>query len=514
MSNFFIYSILPTVSMVVAVCWFFYLMQKKIKNNYSVNSNNDIEVQKENAVLQERNLLLQKNLDEKNVILKQLQEQNIDLEKRIISTQNCLTQIEEKKHGLETQIVELKELYNSQKQQNNQLNQKIQNLEKLNGELGFMNNNLENNLQILKTQIDKNQEQISKNSLEQFQNLANQILEEKTKKFSEVNIKNLDSILQPLGKNIEEFKKQIAEVYDKESKERFSLEKMVKSLQENTNKISEQANNLANALQGSSKKQGNWGEMILERILQNSGLTRDVNYFREKSFVNEEGKNLRPDFQILLPDDRLVVTDSKVSLNAYEKFCSTDNKEQQRIFINDHLNSIYSHIDNLHQKKYEELKKSLDFTIMFIPIEPAYLLAIQQDPQLWAYAYQKKILIVSSTNLIVCLKLINDLWQRENQSRNANKIVKSAERLLDKLLIFCESFVKIGKQIDGLNISYNTAFNQISQGKGNVILQVKNLSSNFGLNNSKQIPEILLNNLDDEELSQELIVDEEITKQN
>lgn len=502
MAGFLIYFI-TAVCLIIAIFGLgFYLIRKNLKSASNILVS-EVDIQRENAVLNERNNSLNKLIADKDIELKKIQEINGELQKKIIVAENNLTQSAEKINSFEAKINEIKDLYDYQQRQNIELNNKIQKLQKDNGELASTNNILQ-----------EFKDNFPKYSLEQFQNLANKIFEEKSTKFCEINSKNIDSILQPLGKNIEEFKKQVFEVYDKESKERFSLEKMVKSLQENTNKISEQANNLANALQGSSKKQGNWGEMILERILQNSGLTRDVNYFREKSFVNEEGKNLRPDFQILLPDDRLVVTDSKVSLNAYEKFCSTDNKEQQRIFINDHLNSIYSHIDNLYQKKYEELKKSLDFTIMFIPIEPAYLLAIQQDPQLWAYAYQKKILIVSSTNLIVCLKLINDLWQRENQSRNANKIVKSAERLLDKLLIFCESFVKIGKQIDGLNISYNTAFNQISQGKGNVISQVKNLSSNFGLNNSKQIPEILLNNLDDEELTQELIVEEEITKQN
>jgi DNA recombination protein RmuC len=207
---------------------------------------------------------------------------------------------------------------------------------------------------------------------------------------------------------------------------------------------------------------------------------------------------LRPDFQILLPDNRLIITDSKVSLIAYEKYCSIDDQQQQKTFISDHLKSIYSHIDGLSLKKYDDLQKSLDFTLMFFPVEPAYLLAMQHDPQLWFYAYEKRILLISPTNLIICLKLINDLWNRELQNRNAQEIVNRAEKLYDKFVTFVENFSKIGNQIEVLNKTYETALSQLSSGRGNLISQAQKIKD-LGLKSSKKIPEILTNNQDEED---------------
>ncbi len=491
--------IISTITLVIIGLVFnkkFYNNKKNTLINSSDNDNNQkiIELEKQIAVLNERIFNRDKQIEIQNNDLekyKQKLEIN-EIEKN--EFERNISSLSSEKNIFEKKFNEIKSEFDNQKNEIFQLNKNIQSLENSNGELVFKNKNLQEHLATLKNDITNSQQ----NSIQQFEILANKILEEKSQKFSESNLSSLKTILNPLGQNIDEFKKQIGEVYNKEARERFSLERVVKDLQENSNKISQEAVNLTNALKGSAKKQGNWGEMILESILQHSGLKKDINYFREKSFVNDEGKNLRPDFQILLPDNRLIITDSKVSLIAYEKYCSIDDQQQQKTFINDHLKSIYSHIDGLSLKKYDDLQKSLDFTLMFFPVEPAYLLAMQHDPQLWFYAYEKRILLISPTNLIICLKLINDLWNRELQNRNAQEIVNRAEKLYDKFVTFVENFSKIGNQIEVLNKTYETALNQLSSGRGNLISQAQKIKD-LGLKSSKKIPEILTNNQDEED---------------
>jgi DNA recombination protein RmuC len=332
---------------------------------------------------------------------------------------------------------------------------------------------------------------IQKTAHLQFEKIASQILEEKSGKFTEVNKTNIEAILKPLGENISSFKKKVEETYDKESKQRFALEEKVKELVEQTNKVSSEANNLATALKGQAKKQGNWGEMILESILQQSGLVKNREYFLQQTIKDEEGKSLRPDVLVKLPDSRVIIIDSKVSLVAYDRFSSADTVDEQAVHLNEHLKSLYGHIDELSGKKYDNLEQSLDFTMMFVPIEPAYLLAIQNDPNLWAYAYSKRILLISPTNLIACLKLMSDLWKREMQSKNAQEIVKRGELLYDKIVLFAETLEDVGRHISRTQQSYATAVGQLKSGSGNVMGQAVKLK-NLGLKSSKEIPAALL----------------------
>jgi DNA recombination protein RmuC len=325
----------------------------------------------------------------------------------------------------------------------------------------------------------------------QFEQIANKILEEKSGKFTEANKHNIDAILKPLGEKIEVFKKQVEETYDKESKLRFSLEERVKELVEQSNKISSEANNLASALKGQSKKQGNWGEMILESILQQSGLVKNREYFLQHTIQNDEGKNLRPDVLVKLPDERIIIIDSKVSLVAYDRFCSADTSEEQELSMTEHLRSIYAHIDELHSKKYDNLESALDFTMMFIPIEPAYLVAIQADQDLWSKAYNKRILLISPTNLIACLKLMADLWKRELQSKNAMEIVKRGELMFEKFVSFAVTMEDLGRHITRTQSSYATALGQLNSGTGNLISQAQKLKG-LGLKSSKEMPPALL----------------------
>jgi DNA recombination protein RmuC len=325
----------------------------------------------------------------------------------------------------------------------------------------------------------------------QFERIANQILEEKSGKFTETNKANMEALLRPLGENIELFRKKVEDTYDKESRERFSLEGRVKELIEQTNKVSAEANNLATALKGQSKKQGNWGEVILESILQKSGLQKDREYFVQKNIKDEAGKNLRPDVLVQLPDNRTIIIDSKVSLVSYDRFSASERAEDQALFLEEHLKSVYGHIDDLHSKKYDDLEASLDFTMMFIPIEPAYLLAIQHDAELWAYAYSKRILLISPTTLIACLKLIADLWKREMQSKNAQEIVRRGELLYEKFVVFAGTMEDIGKHLGKSQSAYQEAIGQLHTGSGNLVGQALKLKD-LGLKSSKEIPASLL----------------------
>ncbi|OAV75740.1 DNA recombination protein rmuC [Bacteroidales bacterium Barb7] len=333
--------------------------------------------------------------------------------------------------------------------------------------------------------------EIRKTSQLHFEKIANQILEEKSSKFTEANRANIEAILKPLGENIDNFKKRVEETYDKESKQRFSLEEKVKELVEQTNKVSNEANNLAAALKSQVKKQGNWGEMILESILQKSGLVKDREYFLQQTIKDEEGKSLRPDVLVKLPDNRIIIIDSKVSLVAYDRFSSSETAEEQKIHLAEHLKSIYAHIDELHGKKYDNLESSLDFTMMFIPIEPSYLIAIQTDQDLWAYAYSKRILLISPTNLIACLKLMADLWKREMQSKNAMEIVKRGEMLYEKFVMFASTLEDVGKHIHKAQQSYTAAVGQLNTGNGHLVGQALKLRS-LGLKSSKEIPATML----------------------
>jgi DNA recombination protein RmuC len=349
---------------------------------------------------------------------------------------------------------------------------------KLSTNNSFLSEKLENQ----KTEF----EELQKTAHLQFEKIANKLFEEKSSKFTETNKASIETLLNPLKEDINKFKTKVEETYDKESKERFSLEKVVKELQEQTNKVSAEANNLATALKGKPQKRGNWGEMILERILESSGLTKDREYFIQQSMKDEDGNTLRPDVRVSLPDERVIIIDSKVSLVAYDKLAATENPDEQKIFLEEHLQSIYIHIEQLSNKRYDDFETSLDFTMMFIPIEPAYFAALQGNPNLWSYAYDKRILLISPTNLIACLKLISDLWRREWQNKNAMEIVKRGEALYEKFVGFTKTFEEIGNSIKSSQEKYDKALGQLKDGKGNLVNQAIQLK-NLGLKSDKKI---------------------------
>jgi DNA recombination protein RmuC len=354
-------------------------------------------------------------------------------------------------------------------------------------QLKAQNDGLNDKLNTLRKEIEDSRKTFET----EFKNMAQTILDEKTQKFTELNKTNMDSILKPLSDNIESFKKKVEETYDKESKERFSLGDRVKELLELNQKISKEATDLTRALKGDSKKQGNWGEVILERILEKSGLERGREYSTQESYRDDHGNIFRPDVVLTYPDDRKVVIDSKVSLVAYEKYASSEDSDEQKLFLKEHIRSLRSHIDSLSLKKYDELVKSLDFTMMFIPIEPAYLEAVREDEDLWHYAYNKRILLISPTHLVSAIKMIADLWKREFQNRNAEEIAKRGGLLYDKFVGFVENLEKVGKNLSLAGKSYDEALNQLSTGRGNLVNQAEQLKK-LGLKTTKDIPSSVL----------------------
>ncbi|MGE5355621.1 MAG: DNA recombination protein RmuC [Deltaproteobacteria bacterium] len=369
------------------------------------------------------------------------------------------------------------------------------------------NDALNEKLQTQKEEI----EALGKKFNTEFENIANKILETKTEKFTKLNSENLKTILEPLGQNINDFKKQVSEVYQAESKERFSLGEKVRELAQLNQIISEEAKNLTKALKGEAKTQGRWGEMILESILEKSGLVKGREYFMEHELLDadgnplksdSEGKKMRPDAVIKYPDNRSVIIDSKVSLNAFSRLIASADAEEQKQELAAHVSAVKSHIVTLSAKGYDDYDKALDFVMMFVPSEPAYIAALQGDPDLWNFAYDKRILLLSPTNLITSLKLIVDLWKREYQNQNALEIAKRGALLYDKFVGFVENLNKVGKKIEEASDAYNNAKGQLNSGSGNLVQQANELK-NLGLKTKKELQKGIVNNAIGKELPEQ-----------
>ncbi|HNQ61816.1 MAG TPA: DNA recombination protein RmuC [Bacteroidia bacterium] len=348
---------------------------------------------------------------------------------------------------------------------------------------------LQNKLDEQQIELSRLQEKFTK----EFENLANKILEEKSQKFTEQNRTNLDIILNPLKERIKEFELKIDTSYKAEAAERNSLKGEIKNLVELNKQISEEANNLAKALKGDTKKQGNWGEIILEKILERSGLVKGQEYDVQVSTSNEEGKRIQPDVVVYLPDEKHLIVDSKVSLVAYEEMVNSTNDEDRESALKNHLLSVRNHIKILSEKNYQSSSDftSPDFVLLFMPIESSFGLAVQSDNELFNYAWDRKIVIVSPTTLLATLRTISSVWKQEKQTRNALEIARQSGALYDKFKGFLDDLIDVGKRMDMAKSSYSDAMNKLSGGTGNILKRIEDIKK-LGAKTSKEIPASLL----------------------
>ena len=343
--------------------------------------------------------------------------------------------------------------------------------------------------------LENAEEQLSN----RFKTLASEILEEKSKKFTDQNKTNLNQLLEPLKIKITEFQGQVNEVYIQEGKDRSALSEQVKQLMALNNQLSEDAHNLTLALKGQAKVQGNWGELILERILEASGLRKGHEYEVQESHSREDGSRVQPDVVIHLPENRHLIIDAKVSLTAYEVYAKTENDSESDAATKRHLESIRSHIKGLSEKNYQQLYgvKSLDFVLMFIPIEPAFMLAIAHDENLWLDSWNRNILLVSPSTLLFVVRTVAHLWRQEQQNHNAQEIARRGAELYDKLAGFVEDLDMLGKRLRQAQETYDGAYNKFTSGKGNVIRQAEMLKQ-LGIEPDRKLPQSLLDRSSEE----------------
>lgn len=418
----------------------------KIQESYDTVTHQVRELEKKLASLEGRNQDLIERLDEKASLIKELQHREQDLENQNQEYASVNARLKERQDSLEREMQKEKEIFNQLKEQQK----------------------------------------------EEFKNLTQTILEEKSQKFTEMNSEKLKQILDPLGTNIEQFKKKVEDVYNEENKDRASLKEQLKQLKELNNQMSEDAKNLVKALKGDSKTQGNWGEVILKRILEKSGLREGYEFETEVHETTDENKRYRPDVVVKLPDEKRMIIDSKVTLTAYEQLVNAETEEEKEAFFKQHVLSVKTHIKGLSEKNYQKLYEvSPDFTLMFIPIQPAFDLAMMREPDLYNEAFDKNIIIVSPTTLLATLSTVHSVWKQEYQSKNAIEIARQSGNMYDKFVGFVDDLEKIGKSIESSSSAYSEAMKKLQSGKGNLVSRAEKLKE-LGAKASKQIEDKLI----------------------
>lgn len=351
------------------------------------------------------------------------------------------------------------------------------------------NKNLQLKLDEHKSEVEKLQKKFTND----FEVLANKILEEKSNKFTVQNKENLKIILHPLQEKIKIFEDKVEQTHKESIDYHAALRQQIIGLKEMNLQMSKETINLTKALKGDSKTQGNWGELVLERVLEKSGLEKDREYYVQQSFTNEDGKRILPDVVIHLPDNKKMIVDSKVSLTAYEQYINEDDESLKVQFLKEHITSLKRHVDQLSEKKYEDIYKieSPDFVLLFIPIEPAFAVAINTDNHLYNKAFEKNIVIVTPTTLLATLRTIDSMWNNEKQQKNAIEIARQAGALYDKFQSFLNDLITIGKRIDESKKEYSNAMNKLFEGRGNLISSVEKLKK-MGAKAKKAIPENII----------------------
>lgn len=384
----------------------------------------------------------------------------------------------------------------------NQLKIDFQALEKTKDELSnelsalrVHKSNLEEKLENQLNEMKKLQDKFTQD----FELIAHKILRQNSSDFSESHQKELAQILNPLQEKIQSFEKKVEEKYQLNRDEQISLKEQIKQLTELNGELNEQAQNLTKALKADTKKQGNWGEVILSRILERSGLTKGSEYELQYSATTEDNKRLQPDVVIHLPEEKHLIIDSKVSLVAYERFVNESDDVKRQSHLKEHISSVKQHVKGLSEKNYQNLSKinSPDFVLLFMPIEPAFSLAMQSDNDLYAYAWEKKVVIVSPSTLLATLRTIASIWQQEKQTRNAIEIAQRAGRLYDKFVGFVDDMAKIDRGLNSAQNAYDDALNKLKNGRGNIIGRLEHLRE-LGAESSKSIPAHLIEQEEDE----------------
>jgi DNA recombination protein RmuC len=421
-----------------------------------------------------------------------LNQQLEDARQRLASADRALAQAQEQNKQQQEQQQQLHTRLTIQEQTNRELQSELKHGH---GQITDLKARLEAAQRETHEKIQLLQEAKEQMKLE-FQSIAHKLFEDKSEKFTLQNKSNLGEILTPLKEQLTDFKKKVEDVYDKESRDRVSLLQEIVSLKALNTKMSLDAVNLTKALKGDSKAQGNWGEMVLEKVLEASGLQKGREYVTQGSFSNDQGQRLRPDVIVHLPDNKHVIVDSKVSLTAWERFCSEVDDQQgveQEAHLRAHIESIRNHIKELSAKNYQDLYgiNTPDYVLMFIPIEPAFLKALEMDSELFGSAFDKNIMLVCPSTLLVTLKTIHNIWRYEHQNRNALEIAKQAGAMHDQFVLFLESLEDIGDKIGKAQDAYETAHKRLATGRGNLVRRVSQLEV-LGAKAKKALPESLL----------------------
>lgn len=410
------------------------------------------------------------------------EKEKISVEKDKSALEERVNLLQQSKDMVENNYIELqKEIKNSQQEKEDLLT---------------LNTRQDSEIQNLQSKLDEHKkevENLQKKFTNDFEVLANKILEEKSNKFTQQNKENLKIILNPLQEKIKIFEDKVDKTHKESIDYHAALRQQILGLKELNQQMSKDTLNLTKALKGDSKMQGNWGELVLERVLEKSGLEKDREYFVQQSFTTEDGKRVLPDVVIHLPDHKKMIVDSKVSLTAYEQFINEDDETIKAQFLKDHINSLKRHIEQLSEKKYEDLYQieSPDFVLLFIPIEPAFAVALNADNHLYNKAFEKNIVIVTPSTLLATLRTIDSMWNNEKQQRNALEIARQAGALYDKFNGLLADLIGIGKRIDDSKKEYSNAMNKLFDGRGNLITSVEKLKK-MGAKAKKALPENII----------------------
>lgn len=465
----FLFLVIGCILGFVIAFLFFKLKQNSSIPNTSTVDNQIIELDKQK-------LVLQTNLNNTEKEIQRLQQELKTSKEQL--TAELTSEREKHQKEISSERERLQNEINSEKEKNSKAESRLAKAEQV-----FQSQ--EEKLATLKNEL----ENVHKKYSLEFENIANKILDEKTQKFTDQNKLNLEQILNPLKEKIKDFETKVEKAYKTESDERITLKAEIKNLVDLNKQVSEEANNLARALKGENKLQGNWGELILEKVLERSGLVKDQEYTMQYSDSNEEGKRIQPDAVIYLPDNKHIIVDSKVSLIAYEAFINATTEEEKEKYAKEHIVSVRNHIKSLSEKNYQTAASlnTPDFVLLFIPIESSFSVAVQTDAELFNYAWDRKIVLVSPSTLLATLRTIASVWKQERQTKNAIEIAKQSGALYDKFVGFIDDMDKIGKSIDASRNAYESAVNKLHKGSGNLVKRAQDIEK-LGAKTTKQIP--------------------------